>query len=65
MVPQENRQEALDWISNQPEALVDDQPDRLSRWEIRIVLGGFDNLYIIHDRATKQTKVLKPNIDKQ
>jgi hypothetical protein len=63
VLPEENRIEALEWISQQPEAEVDDQVDRLSRWEIRISFCGFDNIYHIHDRATKQTKTLTPNTD--
>ena len=63
VIPEENRIEALEWISQQPEAEVDDQVDRLSRWEIRISLGGLDNIYHIHDRVTKQNKTLKPNIN--
>jgi hypothetical protein len=62
MLPEENRLEALEWISNQPEHDVDHQPDRLSRWEIRIVLGGMKNFYVVNDRVTKQIKELKVDV---
>ena len=62
MLPEENRLEAIEWISNQPEADGDDQPDRLARWEIRITLGGLANFYRIYDRITKETKELKVDV---
>jgi len=62
MLPEENRLEAIEWISNQPEHDVDHQPDRLGRWEIRIALGGFANFYRIYDRITKETKELEVDV---
>jgi hypothetical protein len=62
MLPEGNRLEAMEWISNQPEHDVDHQPDRLGRWEIRIVLGGMANFYVVNDRVTKQIKELKFDI---
>ena len=62
MLPEKNRLEALEWISNQPETESDQSVDRLSRWEIRIVLGGLANFYLIHDRATKEIKELEVDV---
>jgi len=63
MLPEENRQEALDWMANQPPAYIDDTVDPMSRWEIRISLGGLANFYRIYDKITKETKQLEVNED--
>ena len=62
MLPEDNRLEAIEWISNQPETESDKSVDRLSRWEIRIVLGGLANFYVIYDRATKEMKELEQDV---
>ena len=59
MLPEENRQEALDWMASQPSADIDETVDPISRWEIRISLGGFMDFYRIYDKATKEIKELK------
>ena len=61
MLPEENRQEALDWMANQPPAHIDDTVDPLSRWEIRISLGGLGDFYRIYDKATKEIKESEVN----
>ena len=61
MLPEENRQEALDWMANQPPARIDETVDPLSRWEIRISLGGLADFYRIYDKATKEIKELEVN----
>jgi hypothetical protein len=63
MLPEENRQEALDWMASQPPAHIDDTVDPISRWEIRISLGGLANFYRIYDKITKETKQLEVNED--
>jgi hypothetical protein len=61
MLPEENRQEALDWMASQPPAHIDDTVDPISRWEIRISLGGLANFYRIYDKITKEIKELEVN----
>jgi hypothetical protein len=61
MLPEENKQEALDWMASQPPAHIDDTVDPMSRWEIRISLGGLANFYRIYDKATKEIKELEVN----
>jgi hypothetical protein len=61
MLPEENRQEALDWMASQPPAHIDDTVDPISRWEIRISLGGLANFYRIYDKITKEIKQLEVN----
>jgi hypothetical protein len=61
MLPEENRQEALDWMASQPPASIDDTVDPMSRWEIRISLGGLANFYRIYDKITKEIKQLEVN----
>jgi hypothetical protein len=61
MLPEENRQEALDWMASQPPASIDDTVDPMSRWEIRISLGGLANFYRIYDKITKEIKELEVN----
>jgi hypothetical protein len=61
MLPEENRQEALDWMASQPPAHIDDTVDPMSRWEIRISLGGLANFYRIYDKITKEIKELEVN----
>mgnify|MGYP000205087482 CR=1 FL=1 len=61
MLPEENRQEALDWMASQPPASIDDTVDPISRWEIRISLGGLANFYRIYDKITKEIKQLEVN----
>ena len=61
MLPEENRQEALDWMASQPPAHIDDTVDPISRWEIRISLGGLADFYRIYDKATKEIKQLEVN----
>lgn len=63
MLPEENRQEALDWMANQPSASIDETVDPMSRWEIRISLGGLGDFYRIYDKATKEIKELEVNED--
>jgi hypothetical protein len=63
MLPEENRQEALDWMANQPSENIDETVDPISRWEVRISLGGLGNFYYIYDKPTKQIKVLEVNED--
>jgi len=63
MLPEENRQEALDWMASQPPARIDDTVDPISRWEIRISLGGLADFYRIYDKATKEIKELEVNED--
>ena len=63
MIPEENRHEALAWMASQPSADIDDTVDPISRWEIRISLGGFMDFYRIYDKATKQIKELEPNTE--
>jgi hypothetical protein len=63
MLPEENRQEALDWMASQPPAHIDDTVDPMSRWEIRISLGGLADFYYIYDRSTKEKKSLELNED--
>ena len=63
MLPEENKQEALDWMANQPPASIDETVDPISRWEIRISLGGLADFYRIYDKATKEIKELEVNID--
>jgi hypothetical protein len=63
MLPEENRQEALDWMANQPPENIDETIDPISRWEIRISLGGLADFYYIYDKSTKQIKVLEVNIE--
>ena len=61
MLPEENRQEALDWMASQPPAHIDDTVDPISRWEIRISLGGLADFYRIYDKITKEIKQLEVN----
>jgi hypothetical protein len=61
MLPEENRQEALDWMANQPSASIDETVDPISRWEIRISLGGLGDFYRIYDKGTKEIKELEVN----
>jgi hypothetical protein len=61
MLPEENKQEALDWMENQPPASIDETVDPISRWEIRISLGGLADFYYIYDKATKEIKALEVN----
>jgi hypothetical protein len=63
MLPEENRQEALDWMASQPPERIDDTIDPMSRWEIRISLGGLADFYRIYDKATKEIKELEVNED--
>ena len=63
MLPEENRQEALEWMASQPPSKADENVDPISRWEIRIGLGGLANFYYVYDRETKQTKQLQVNIE--
>jgi hypothetical protein len=63
MLPEENRQEALDWMANQPTASIDETVDPMSRWEIRISLSGLADFYRIYDKATKEIKELEVNED--
>jgi hypothetical protein len=63
MLPEDNRQEALDWMANQPSASIDETVDPMSRWEIRISLGGLADFYYIYDRSTKEKKMLESNED--
>jgi hypothetical protein len=63
ILPEENRQEALDWMASQPAASIDETVDPISRWEIRISLGGLADFYRIYDKATKEIKELEVNID--
>jgi hypothetical protein len=32
MLPEENRQEALDWMASQPPAIIDETVDPMMRW---------------------------------
>jgi hypothetical protein len=59
MLPEENKQEALDWMANQPPARIDETVDPISRWEIRIHLGGLADFYYIYDKATLEKKMLE------
>ena len=61
MLPEENRQEALDWMANQPPASIDETVDPMSRWQIQINLCGFADFYYIYDKATKEIKSLESN----
>lgn len=61
MIPEENRHEALAWMASQPSADIDDTVDPISRWEIRISLGGLADFYYIYDKATKEKKMLEAN----
>jgi hypothetical protein len=63
ILPEDNRQEALDWMASQPPASIDETIDPISRWEIRISLGGLADFYRIYDKATKEIKELEVNID--
>ena len=63
MLPEDNRYEALEWMASQPSAEIDETVDAISRWEIRISLGGMADFYRIYDKATKETKELEPNIE--
>jgi hypothetical protein len=62
MLPEGNRQEALDWMAQQPPADIDDCINRLNRWEVRIGLCGIANTYYIYDRSTKQSQMLNPDL---
>jgi hypothetical protein len=59
MLPEENKQEAIDWMAQQPPSHMDDCINRLNRWEVRIGLCGMQNTYYIHDRTFKTTQILK------
>jgi hypothetical protein len=61
MLPEENRQEALDWMANQPPADIDETVDPTSRWEVHISLSGVFDFYYIYDRSTKEKKSLTIN----
>jgi hypothetical protein len=63
MLPEENRQEALDWMASQPPAIIDETVDPMSRWEIHISLSGVFDFYYIYDRSTKEKKSLELNED--
>jgi len=63
MLPEENRQEALDWMASQPPERIDETVDPISRWEIRISLGGLADFYYIYDKATGEKKMLESNED--
>ena len=63
MLPEENRQEALDWMANQPPASIDETVDPMSRWEVHISLSGVFDFYYIYDRSTKEKKSLELNED--
>jgi len=63
MIPEENRHEALAWMASRPSADIDETADPISRWEIRISLGGFMDFYRIYDKATKEIKELEPNTE--
>ena len=63
ILPEENRQEALDWMASQPPAEIDETSDPISRWEIRISLGGMADFYRIYDKATKEIKLLSVDTD--
>jgi hypothetical protein len=61
MLPEENRQEALDWMASQPPASIDETVDPMSRWEVHISLSGVFDFYYIYDRSTKEKKMLESN----
>lgn len=61
MLPENNRYEALEWMANQPPADIDETVDPISRWEIRISLGGLVDFYRIYDKALKEIKELEIN----
>jgi hypothetical protein len=63
MLPEENRQEALDWMASQPPARIDETVDPMMRWEVRISLSGVFDFNYIYDRATKEKKLLESNED--
>jgi hypothetical protein len=42
-------------------ASIDETVDPISRWEIRISLGGLADFYRIYDKATKEIKELEVN----
>ena len=48
-------------MANQPPARIDETVDPISRWEIRISLGGLADFYYIYDKATKEIKALEVN----
>ena len=50
-------------MANQPSASIDETVDPMSRWEIRISLGGLADFYRIYDKATKEIKELEVNED--
>jgi hypothetical protein len=63
MLPEENRQEALDWMASQPPAIIDETVDPMSRWEVHISLSGVFDFNYIYDRSTKEKKMLESNED--
>lgn len=63
MLPEGNKQEALDWMAQQPPSHMDDCINRLNRWEVRIGLCGICNAYYIYDRVTKESRLLEQGVE--